>query len=596
MNRAFKNTLKKTIAVGTAAALLITGAGPVTAWAQILRIRVAAPTIGAPAGMTLGTAQAPLAEMNFNTPFWLGGGQIYRAGMETVTGAPEAGAQAFAIPLAGIAHPAEAPVKAAVPSAPRAAAAGLKGPDVRAGLEAAPARKLWMALEANMAPLLNPYRMTINASFGGAAQVFDGVGIRPGLVNASPRKRMHDSGQTVWVRENALGFIEKLIDTPEGIEQEANRWISGFKSRSQFGKKSTVLEHTALTYTVKSAILRNHLSEEVRAKALETLKLSWLDLTGKIPKNVLSPLPKRILRAAGREAQVYHFAAFQPLTRSRNVRYRDFLTDYVPQLKDIATAILLGAAAFTTTGGYFLAGAAVGFTIVMIEEALFHEYIGHASPKIRTYLKGMEQSKFGFIRFLGNYSLVLWENHSKIHHGMTFKGAEGYTTQFRDEAHKREVDAYLDGQSFSERFGEKAGESFRRVTNYGLTLSPKGFVTFLSVIAPTQLIVAAAMNFEPVFTLALVISGLAFPFGSGALHPYLHKPRDQALRDANPLMRLFLRSRWAEMLARLHYIHHREHDNFNLFYGGDYLLGTLKRPNLKNLVEMQKLGIIGGVW
>ncbi len=58
-------------------------------------------------------------------------------------------------------------------------------------------------------------------------------------------------------------------------------------------------------------------------------------------------------------------------------------------------------------------------------------------------------------------------------------------------------------------------------------------------------------------------------------------------------MRWFLSTRYAAMMSRLHYGHHRGRGgNFNLVFGADALMGALRKPTVKQLVEMKKLDLI----
>ncbi len=46
-------------------------------------------------------------------------------------------------------------------------------------------------------------------------------------------------------------------------------------------------------------------------------------------------------------------------------------------------------------------------------------------------------------------------------------------------------------------------------------------------------------------------------------------------------------------MSRLHYGHHRGRGgNYNLVFGADAIFGALRKPTVKQLLEMKKLGLI----
>ena len=62
-------------------------------------------------------------------------------------------------------------------------------------------------------------------------------------------------------------------------------------------------------------------------------------------------------------------------------------------------------------------------------------------------------------------------------------------------------------------------------------------------------------------------------------------------------MRLLLATRYAEMISRAHWVHHKGGGgNFNLVPGADLLFGDFRRPNLDMVFRMRDDGILGADW
>ena len=77
------------------------------------------------------------------------------------------------------------------------------------------------------------------------------------------------------------------------------------------------------------------------------------------------------------------------------------------------------------------------------------------------------------------------------------------------------------------------------------------------------------------------------------LHEYMHKPRAQALTQANLMLRWFLKTRYFAMVARQHFVHHEApNSNYNFMPGGDIFFGTLRKPTVEELLRLRELDAI----
>ena len=170
-----------------------------------------------------------------------------------------------------------------------------------------------------------------------------------------------------------------------------------------------------------------------------------------------------------------------------------------------------------------------------------------------------------------------------MHHGKTFKT---YTKQFESDEQRAALDAEL----------KKLGPLGKRLMNdgYGVSLTAGGVLRFLAPIAPVYTALIMTLGLGPAAIAGMMVPALLYPLASKVMHPYLHMPREEAMKKAGPLMRKFLETRYVEMVSRLHHGHHKGRGgNYNIVPPlGDILLGELKKPNLKQLLRMRELEMI----
>lgn len=417
--------------------------------------------------------------------------------------------------------------------------------------------------------------------------------------------------QMILQRETvALEVLTKLFVSQREINSEVTNWVSFLKE-----KKLSVLEHSALSSIYRSKILNDLLvdSPTPEIEQLQTdlegiLQKSWRNLTNEDKtSNFGDRLPKSLLKYENSRTIAFEEASFEGTDRDRRVGYKQYFTvGGVVKTIAVPTLILISAA-FSITSAKVLAGLFVGISIVTsVTEVFNHKYIGHSS--IFSAFNNVKTEKLKKVadrfKHLFKYQELGYLGHQKVHH-RTFssrsvlKGPDGkittepgkYTEMFSSEEHKKYVE--------SEAIREGLDIDRVRAEKYGVTIDPQGRMAFIASCLPLELAIALLTGFDPVFNGAVFLGGLLFQFNSADMHPYLHKTRDNALKEAGPLMSLYLRTRWLEASARGHWLHHKNADvNYNItpFSFGDFLFGTLQKPDLAQFLMMRDEKIIGAYW
>jgi hypothetical protein len=217
-----------------------------------------------------------------------------------------------------------------------------------------------------------------------------------------------------------------------------------------------------------------------------------------------------------------------------------------------------------------MGGAILGYLTVSVAESFLHNNVQHGRARVRKF---WEQHPI----LMGSFSKAYFSHHI-IHHSRTFR--KNHVTQFRSQEEKARLDAELTGMR---------GALIQR-ERYGLSLAKGGVLKFiLPVIGFLPLI------YWPLGGWALcgaLIPFTLYPMSSKYLHPYLHMRYADALRTAPPLLRWFLRTRYCRFIYRHHYLHHRYvRCNYNLLFGGDFLLGVYRRAAPEDLANLQAIGL-----
>jgi hypothetical protein len=260
--------------------------------------------------------------------------------------------------------------------------------------------------------------------------------------------------------------------------------------------------------------------------------------------------------------------------------------DYVPEVSDCVIAAGFLVVVLTSTGSTVLGSLIVGYAIATVAEYSMHRWGGHeAGGPIKPFL-----NKAGWVggRISAYLHATYW-GHFVVHHVRTCN--RHYTAQFAcsPPGDQATIDAELDTLGPLGHYIKK--------TDYGMTLSHEGVIAGLLVTLPVNGLLWWTLALDPIAAAALLAPSLLYVGASAALHPYLHKSRDQALAQAGPLMRWLLSTRYAEWISRAHWVHHKGGGgNFNLVPGADLIFGDLRKPTLRMVFRMREDRIIGACW
>lgn len=410
----------------------------------------------------------------------------------------------------------------------------------------------------------------------------------------SPQRSSGDEGALAVLRALAFGQLG------DG-RGEVQAWARAIEERSRSGQPPlTVLEHTAVSFIVRSGFFEEGVDEALKVGLEQSLVRSWAHLTGRAPApgETWGRLPKQVLRKATREARLYHAASFIPIgDREAQRQASSLLRDYVPENQDrlvLATTLLAGA--FSDTAGATIAAAVLSYGVVAMTESLLHRHLAHPTGKVGGWILEGPKAEAGWLergvhRAVAKFMKPILEgtrrSHEQVHHGLTFR--QSFTQMFDSPEHQRQVDDFI--RSLGDAQAKEIWEE-----QYGTTLSRRGLLNVMLTIAPqTALLVAAGVFFgAPVWCALPLIAVVAlYPFTMKNVHPHLHHDESKAREAAGPMMKAVLNTRWAAWACRNHWLHHRVDGNYNLsFPGADALLGTLLQPNLRDLFQMRAQGVL----
>ncbi|HLQ92282.1 MAG TPA: hypothetical protein VK148_19865 [Xanthobacteraceae bacterium] len=368
--------------------------------------------------------------------------------------------------------------------------------------------------------------------------------------------------------------------------REVCTWIARMHDRQYEGRSLTAMEHSALTFLLRSRLLDCISNEQQKRNAEIILAKSWLHLTGKHHHILTGRLPRSTLRRADRETRLIHMAAFQPCGPKAAASQKSIGRDYIPELCDFIVIAGLAAIALAGIGKAILGAAAMGYAISTLVEYSMHRWAGHGlGGRFRLLMK-----KSGWVGHgASNYLEATYLGHFIVHHVKTSN--KYYTAQFSSNpsGHRSTIDAELDALG-------TIGRQIKR-TDYGMTLTPTGVVAGLLVTLPIHVTLILILCLEPISAVALMAPSLLHVCASKYLHPYLHKRRDELMNGAGPVVRFLLGTRYAEWISRLHWIHHKGGGgNYNLIPGADFLFGDYRKPNLDLVFRMRADRILGADW
>lgn len=220
----------------------------------------------------------------------------------------------------------------------------------------------------------------------------------------------------------------------------------------------------------------------------------------------------------------------------------------------------------------FCVGMLLGYLIASVAESFLHKRVHHASASLLRWARRVEPWGSPIAR--AHYG------HSVIHHGRTFR--RSHVDQFASADERRALTERLQTTPLGRRV---------LADRYGLSVSKVGLAYFLAPVLPAYALLACV---APLWlALGALIPGVAYPCASKFLHPYIHMRHADAMRQAGPLTRALLRTRYVRFIRLHHYLHHKYRTcNFNLLWLGDYLLHAHRTPSAHDLAEARRIGLV----
>lgn len=208
------------------------------------------------------------------------------------------------------------------------------------------------------------------------------------------------------------------------------------------------------------------------------------------------------------------------------------------------------------------------YLVASISELLLHRYFAHASSRTRQFWAKYPHVFGRLIR--------LHYRHAIVHHGMTFR--VNHVTQFKDEDARNKVNRIIAPKQ----------DDFIISEDYGLTIGLRSMITYNITVVP---IIPILYLVAGPWVLIGALPGLAIsPLTAMLVHPVLHQHPEESAHKAPAIAEFLLNTWYFRMLWRYHYVHHiHQNSNFNLILGGDFLLGTYRKPNAIELSKMATL-------
>ncbi len=207
-----------------------------------------------------------------------------------------------------------------------------------------------------------------------------------------------------------------------------------------------------------------------------------------------------------------------------------------------------------------LIAVAVSYVIATLWESAVHRGVLHADRKRR----------LNWRRRGGVFHLLrkAYFSHHIVHHQLTYR--TDFFVQFDQEEARERLDHRLPS-TMEERV---------RKNRYGLTIS-SWLENGVFILIPSMLCMGVFLLLAPSFVWLGV--GIAFMpmLLSRFIHPLLHMSEGECEQDLPRPLRTLSRTTLFRWLQRYHFMHHQDHRcNFNLFPGGDFLLGVGKKVGL----------------
>jgi hypothetical protein len=216
-------------------------------------------------------------------------------------------------------------------------------------------------------------------------------------------------------------------------------------------------------------------------------------------------------------------------------------------------------------------GLSLGYLIATWAESFFHQHLGHASPRLRSFW-----ARFPLI---GTPFLAAFYGHHIVHHALTFR--TDFVTQFESDSEREMLD-------------EKLPTPWKKTIiadHYGVTL--RGSSNFLFVLPITPFAPLIYFLFGPwVMFSAAIPMFVVYPMMSKWIHPLIHKAEMNILETCTPLERWIMNTRYMKAVVRDHFLHHDYVTcNYNLLRGGDYLRFVHRDTTTAEQSRMRAIGL-----
>lgn len=218
-----------------------------------------------------------------------------------------------------------------------------------------------------------------------------------------------------------------------------------------------------------------------------------------------------------------------------------------------------------------LLGLILGLLSATVSESFFHMFFGHPFEAVKKfYFKNTN---------LFAACLKPYYQHFVIHHKKTY--LNHFFSQFDSKEHKERVDQWID-ENFQEDF-----KKLIWIERYNLTL--KGFIGTLPFAGPFCIGPALILYFLGIEAfLGSLLTAYIPVWMSKYIHPLIHAPEETHLHG--PFVRWFMKTNYAERVLLNHFLHHNDGDkNFNLFLGGDRLIGLHRSATPAEMIEYNQL-------
>lgn len=349
--------------------------------------------------------------------------------------------------------------------------------------------------------------------------------------------------------------------------EKLSTWLSKVERRQSRGIPTTIMEYTAILYSLKILEQQQPDTSELSFRIKNCRAAGFKDITSNDPEDNNEKnwrLSKKVLRKASRDEILFHQALYHTETLGFWGSLQLISTNYITRKTDVFFVLVLIVAWFIPPAFTILVGLIIGYIFASLIEFLGHRYIAHASREARINFK-----VFGNI---GQQMMHFFTEHS-VHHGSVH---QNYTEIFapsdtnKENAYKeRDIRQKQVEKAVLKKGGDALLHAMRK-SDFGLTTS-NHLRTVLTCIPISTLLTylshlaAQAVGLQPggLFDVSVFVMSQIWILNSTQYHRYLHMTREDALKKASPLMRAYLKFRLTSFVARSHRMHHAYNGRVN---------------------------------